>query len=127
MTFDKFKEYAPIFVRLGIGIVFLLFGFDQTFNPANWMAWTPSFISFLSGNVFWLFTGIFNMIVGFLLLIGLLTRLAGLLASLHLIGVIITLGYNDIAIRDFGLLLGAISVLLYGADKWCVDKRIWKS
>ena len=119
------QEYAPIFVRYGIGIVFFLFGIDQIFNSANWFAWTPSFVPF-GAETFWLVNGIFNLSIGVLLLVGFLTRIAALLATLHLVGVIFTLGYNDISIRDFGLLLGALAILLNGADKWSLDKKIFR-
>jgi len=125
----RLKEYSPIAVRLGISIVFLLFGISQIFNGKNWLAWLPPFVdSFpLDPLTFVLFIGIFNFIVGGLLLIGLFTRLAALLGVLHLIGVISVLGYNDIAIRDFGLMLASLSIFLHGPDKWCLDMKIKKA
>ena len=68
----------------------------------------------------------FNTIIGAMLLLGMLTRIASTLAALHLIAVIVTIGYNDISIRDFGLLLATISVLLHGSDNWCLDNKIFK-
>jgi len=41
MDWEKYKSYGPILVRYGVGIVFLLFGLDQLFNPGNWLAWLP--------------------------------------------------------------------------------------
>ena len=122
---EKYKEYAPIVVRYGIGIVFLLIGLDQAFKPESWTSWLPSFASNLpiSGETFFFLTGIFNTIVGVLLLIGLFTRIAAFLAALHLVGVMMTIGYNDVFIRDLGLFLMAISVLFFGADKFCLDNR----
>ena len=125
---EKYQKYAPIVVRYGIGIVFLLIGLDQAFKPGNWVSWLPSFVpSSISGETFFFLTGIFNTIVGVLLLIGFLTRLAAFLAALHLVGVLITIGYNEIFIRDLGLFLMAISVLLHGKDEWCLDNRFGRS
>jgi len=121
------KEYTPILVRYGTGIVFFLFGLSQITTQENWLAWFPSWIESFGVELTTviLITGIFNLIIGGLLLLGLFTRLAALLGILHLVGVITTIGYNDIAIRDFGLLLALIGVLFYGADKWCLDLK-WR-
>jgi len=118
----KYKEYAMPLVRYGLGIVFLLFGYDQIFNPSNWIAWFPqNLVSYI------VYIGGFNLIVGMFLVLGLFTRVAALLASIHLIGVIFTIGYGEVAIRDFGLLLGALGVLFYGADRLSLDKKFRKS
>lgn len=126
MVLDNYKDYAPVFVRLGVGVVFFLFGIDQLIRPEAWFAWLPSWVTWVGPEKFFLMNGIFDLVVGILLLVGLLTRIAAFFAVLHLIGVILVLGYNDVAIRDFGLLLGALSVFLYGADKLCLDKKIWR-
>ncbi len=120
------KDYAPVFVRWGAGIVFFLFGISQLINPENWLAWFPT-LNFIEPLTLIFVNGIVDLIIGFLLLIGLLTRIIAFLAVLHLVGVIFTLGYNDIAIRDFGLLLASLSVLFHGPDKLCLDKRFRKS
>lgn len=124
MNLSKLNKYAPIAVRCGVGLVFFLFGIDQLRNPENWFAWTPAFAT--SVETFWLFNGILDLIVGALLLIGLFIRIISLVAVLHLIGVIYTLGWNDIAIRDFGLLLATISIFFNGADNWCLDRKIFR-
>jgi uncharacterized membrane protein YphA (DoxX/SURF4 family) len=126
MRLDKYKDYAPVLVRYGVGIVFFLFGVDQILNPGNWSAWMPAWIGNLGVELDTIVVslGIFNLAVGVLLLLGLFTRLAALLAGLHLIGVIYTLGWNDITIRDIGLLLASIAVLIYGRDKLCLDRKM---
>lgn len=123
---ERGKEYAPIFVRYGVGIVFLLFGIDQTFSPESWFSWLPIWTLDLpiSQLTFITVLGIFNLIVGVLLIVGFLTRIAALLGSLHLLGVIISLGYNDISIRDFGLFLASLSIIFHGEDKWCLSNRL---
>ena len=40
-----------------------------------------------------------------------------------LIGIIIGLGYNNIAVRDFGLMLITFAIFLGGKDKWCLDYK----
>ena len=125
MKLDNYKKYAPALVRWGVGIVFFLFGISQIKDPANWIAWLPSFTTnmAISQSTMIVFTGVFNLIVGALLILGILTRLAAALAALHLLGIRVTSGYNEITIRDFGLLLGAFAILLNGKDNFCLGKN----
>ena len=118
------KSYAPILVRWGISIVFLWIGIDIWLNTDYWMAWLPGYVSqFIEPTTLMLFTGAFDFVFGLLLLLGLFTRISALFMALHLIGVIMTIGYNDIAVRDFGLLLATIGIFFHGPDTWCLDKK----
>ncbi|MBI2451892.1 DoxX family membrane protein [Candidatus Pacearchaeota archaeon] len=128
MSLEEAERYAPAVVRYGVGIVFFLLGVSQITGPEGWIAWFPSWITSFGFSIptFIFLNGIFDSLVGLLLIIGLLTRIISLLAVLHLVGVISVLGYNDIAIRDFGLLLAALSVFLHDPDKLCLDSKIWK-
>jgi len=121
------KKYAPILARYGVGIVFFLFGILQLINPQSWVSWLPEFIVNNFDPVTFIYVnGIFDLVIGAFLLVGFLTRIVALLGIFHLLGVIFSLGFNDISIRDFGLLLVLVSVLLHGSDEWCLDKKIWK-
>ena len=125
--FEKNRKYSSPLIRWGVGIVFFLFGIDQVRRPGAWEAYFPSALPFgmdLGRAIF--LNGLFDLAIGALLLIGFLTRLVALIGALHLVGVIYYLGYGDIAIRDFGLLFGALAVFFYGADWLCLDRKIWK-
>ncbi len=126
MKLDKLKRYAPIAVRYGIGLVFLLFGISQLTNPGAWFSYFPDWLVQNSIEQTVLMNGIFDLIIGLLLLLGLFTRIAGAIGVLHLAGVIYVVGWSDIGIRDFGLLLGALSVFLYGQDDFCLDNLIFR-
>ncbi len=120
----SFPEYSRILARIAISIVFLWFGITQVINPEYLMGYLPSFIlSSGFAKTFIYLNGTFEIIFGALLAIGLFTRTAALLLSIHLLGIIIGLGYNDIAVRDFGLMLITFAIFLGGRDKWCLD---WK-
>jgi len=117
-------EYSRILTRIAISIVFLWFGINQVINPDYFMGYLPSFILLSNyAKTFIYLNGIFEIIFGILLTIGLFTRTAALLLTIHLFGIIIGLGYNDIAVRDFGLMLVTFAIFLGGKDKWCLD---WK-
>ena len=125
MSLDRFKEYTPAIARWGVGIVFFIFGISQLLNPQSWMAYLPSFALNIGINATTLIymNGVFDLAIGILLLLGVFTRIVSLIGILHIIGIIISLGYNDVSVRDFGLLIVLVSVFLHGADKLCLVKR----
>lgn len=121
----KYKEYSPLVLRIGIGIVFLWFGLTNIFNPQTLIGYLPKFVQTLPIEPLsiLLLTGIFEVVFGVFLIIGLFTRLSSLLLFLHLVVIIIGIGYNDVAVRDFGLALATLAIFLHGPDKWCLDNR----
>ncbi len=126
------RDYAPVAVRLGVSIVFLLLGIDQFVHTTAWTGYLPQwFIDFLPAwqtpEKFMIVNAMFDCLLGLLLLIGVFTRIVAVIAVLHLTGVIITIGYTDIAIRDIGILLGALAVALYGSDRWCLERMLTRT
>src|SRR3989344_7748252 len=112
------KKYAPIVIRIGISLVFLWFGIYQLINPESFLGYVPQAIyehsiemshehslQFFhnipkpSIHVLIMGNGIFEVIFGGLLLIGLFTRVSALLLSLHLAVIMFSIGYNDIGVR----------------------------
>lgn len=120
---DKFKEESIPIVRYSVGLVFFLFGISQLLNPVLWTAWVPQFIPFAPKTVV-ITNGIFDLIIGFFLILGLFLRFFSFIGILHLIGITASVGYNDIGIRDFGILLALVAVFLHGPDQYCIDS-IW--
>ncbi|MBI2004105.1 DoxX family membrane protein [Candidatus Pacearchaeota archaeon] len=125
MSFEKLKEESKPLVRYAIGLVFLLFGVDQLMKPALWTAWIPQFIPFEPANMV-LINGLFDLAIGIFLILGLFLRPFAAIGIIHLITIIASVGYNDIGIRDFGLLLVLVAVFLQGPDKYCLDILIKK-
>ncbi len=123
MPSNNVKEYSPILIRISISLLFLWFGATQIFNPEYLAGYLPDFILASDyANNFLLLNGVFEVVFGLLLLIGLFTKIASLILALHLLGISFSLGYNDIAVRDFILSLVAFSIFLNGKDKLCLDK-----
>lgn len=123
---EKVKQYAPCIVRIGVSLVFLWFGLNQIFDSESFLGYLPEFATKLPIQLTMLImsNGIFETIFGLLLILGLLTRISALLLTLHLIGIIVSLGYNEIAVRDFGLMIATLSIVLHGEDRWCLSKRL---
>ncbi len=141
MNIDKYKRYAPLVLRLGLSLVFLWFGLSQLINPESFLGYVPQWLYShapemihehplqlmhnlqLTPHIIIMGNGIFETVFGILLLLGLFTRISSLLLGLHLMGIMFGLGYNDIAVRDFGLMLATFSIFLQGPDEWCLDAK----
>ena len=126
MDIEKYKGYSPILLRVTVSLIFLWFGLNLLFDTANWLGWLPQWVFALplSSELFLKLNGGFQAVFGLLLLLGYFTRVSALLLSLHLFGIAVNLGYNDIFIRDLGLSLITFSVFLRGPDRFCMKKNI---
>jgi uncharacterized membrane protein YphA (DoxX/SURF4 family) len=120
---DSLKDYGPAVLRIAMALVFFWFAISQLMAPSDWIGYLPSFLANTANPVMFIYANaIFELIFGGLLILGVFTRLAALLLGLHLIGISIALGYNAVAIRDYGLALATLSIVLAGPDKLCLKK-----
>lgn len=104
----KFNIY-----RFALGFVFLVFGIWQIIQPSYWTSYLPLWTKNFNQEILMRINGFFDFFVGLGLILGFYPLIFSALAILHLIGVIFTLGiFNDIAIRDIGLLILAIGIFL---------------
>lgn len=126
---DKLKPYSIYLLRIGLGIVFLWFGFNQVFDSNSWTSYLPEFISILpiEAKSFVLLNGIMEIIFGTLLILGLFTRISSLILSLHLFGIAFSLGYTAIGVRDFGLAIATLVIFFHGEDDFSLDNILKKN
>ncbi len=93
---------------VGIAFVFLYFGIDKFVNPLTWIGWLPPWINGLAGldnNQWLMLIGVTEIAIGGAILIPyrLLQKIVALLAVIHLSAIITQLGWNEITVRDIGL------------------------
>ncbi len=106
-------DIGHMLLLLGLAFVFIYFGIDKFVHPEVWIGWMPPQLNGLAGmsSDLWLqVTGAAEVIIGVLILFPMrfLRKLGLALAVLHLIAVLTQTGWNDIAVRDIGLLALAI-------------------
>ena len=118
----RYQPYAQSVVRYGVALVFLLFGVWQLVDPSSWLGYVPSYVPF-NPTIAVYMNGVIDMVLGIVLTIGFLTRVSAILAALHLAIITISLGLNEIAVRDLGLVIVLVGVFLNGPDRLCLDKR----
>jgi hypothetical protein len=108
---------AFMLLRIAFTVAPILFGLDK-FAQALTDDWTrylaPEFNDILPGSAqdAMYLVGVVEIVAGLVVLVA--PRLGGLLVACWLAGIIVSLllvgGYGDIALRDFGLLLGALTL-----------------
>lgn len=129
-NFEKLKGFVPLLLRLGLGIIFFWFGFTKFTDLDFWMGFIPPWMESIlpiSVNSFLYIQGFIETLIGILLIIGLLVRLSAFVAALILITIILTLGFNDLALRDFGLLMMALSLTILGSGRLTIKSIFKKS
>ena len=120
------KDLVPFLLRIGLGIIFFWFGITKFTNVQDWLRYIPPWLQSLipiSMNLFLYIQGAIETLIGLFLILGIFVRKSAFLAALILIVIIITVGFNDISLRDFGLLMIAISLMILGQGKYSISKK----
>lgn len=118
------SKYAPVVLRLGIGMVFIWFGMNQIFDQSMWVSYIPTFITQITGlsaTTVVLFNGIFEVCMAVLLCFGFRIRIIATLLFLHMIMIVGEIGLNPVGVRDIGIMFALLSIALQGADQYSVD------
>lgn len=122
---DKEKISRYVF-KIATGILFGYFGILALINPdieaAKWLS--PNMTSliefFIPVNIFILILGATQVLVALLFIVDKFSNIVLPIAMILLLGIIINLGLNEIALRDFTILTGLI--YLYFSDKHLENK-----
>lgn len=129
----RLQPYAPLFLRVGIGVVFLLFSWQKlnldTFPQAR------AEIEFISGlglgsvSLVTYYMGIFEFLVALSFFVGFAVRwtapFATILLAFVFASVVARTGFtNDPGLyRDLGMIGGALALWLLGAGPVSLDAR----
>ena len=126
---------AVLLVRLMVGGVFLSEGVQKFLYPDLRGAGRFATLGIPSPEFFGPFVGVFEVVCGVLILIGLLTRLAVVPTICIMLVAIYTTqlpvlekeGFWFMANRirtDYSMLLGSLFLLVVGAGRWSLDSRL---
>src|SRR3989344_1299094 len=129
-VFTKLKPYAPLFIRLGLAAVFLLFGYHKLSEPEQARAEIQLLLDMGLGSAAALnyYVGLFEMIVGISFIVGWGIKYTAPLATLSLLGILGAILRSGVTIdpnlyRDLGLIGAALSLWLTGAGPLSLDER----
>lgn len=113
-------KYSNLVLRLSLATVFLWFGVDKFLHPDYWFnAWVPQSVSSLwqqaglgSVNIVYL-SGVFEILVGVSLITNIFVFFFSALTILFLLSIMFFNGFNEIVVRDIGLVGGFLSLMLW--------------
>lgn len=131
MNTKNLSKYSPFILRLGLGIVFAVHGYQKMFIQGfDGVAEFFTSIGIPAAMFFAYVITILELVGGIMLIIGLLTKwVSGLLAIDMLVALLVVHAQNGFYISGGGyefvlvLFVGAISLLLTGPGIYSVDKK----
>lgn len=118
------KDLSLLVLRIGLSIIFLYFGIlalkDPSGQAAIWLNPKMAAIvtSVVSVKVFMMIMGVAQVAIALGCIFGVLGRVASGAAVLLLAGIIVNLGFNDIALRDLAILTGHLFLAINGGGKY---------
>lgn len=113
-TLDNPTYQAYQILHIGFTVAPILFGLDKFLNlMTDWSQYlAPVIGNIIPVDTFMLIVGVVEIIAG--LVVFFKPRIGAYIVAAWLLGIIINLllvsGYLDVALRDFGLLLGALAL-----------------
>ena len=110
---DPESRTAFQILHLGFTVAPILFGLDKFFNlMTNWVDYLPGFVTkAVNGDVVMAVVGVIEIVAG--IGVWLKPKIFAPVVAAWLVVIIVTLligGFWDIALRDFGLMLGALAL-----------------
>lgn len=100
-------------LRVGLAVTFLWIGVLIIMHPVEWgsymQVWASRLMPF-SVEPMMLSVGVFDLVIGTLLALGVVIPLAAALGALHIAFVLVVSGITDITVRDIGLLAAALAL-----------------
>jgi uncharacterized membrane protein YphA (DoxX/SURF4 family) len=110
---DRESRTAFQILHLGFTVAPILFGLDKFFNlMTNWVDYLPGFVTeAVDGDVVMWVVGVIEIVAG--IGVWLKPKIFAPVVAAWLVVIIVTLligGFWDIALRDFGLMLGALAL-----------------
>ena len=107
-----------IALRLGLGFVLIYAGASILANPESWIGYVPQWVGKIAApETFLMAHGVFELILGVLMLTGFFLPIASLILFLDMGTILLFYGVDDVTFRDFGLLMSALALFLLSVKK----------
>lgn len=126
-----FVTIAPIFLRVVLGVMFLMAGIGKFSNGTDGLAGMLGWLGPLAGTFAFIVAAV-ELIGGAFLIIGLFTRISSILLSIIMIVATITVvlpnaGFMGALGKDIMYLAGLIVLLAQGPGKFSLDGMLFKT
>ena len=113
-TPSTYQDQAYTILHLGFAVAPILFGLDKFLNlTTDWTKYVaPVIAGIIPATTFMLIVGVIEIAAG--VLVWFKPTIGAYVVAAWLLGIIVNLvllgGYYDVALRDFGLMLGALAL-----------------
>ena len=132
---NKKLDLALLVLRIGLAIVFFLFGFHKLASPSQTTAEIQLIVNLGLGAVSAInyYMGLVEVIIALGLIVGIKTKLMGLVSAFltasFLASFLVKFGIsiNPDLYRDVGLTAIGIAIFLSGGGRWSLDARAQKN
>ena len=119
------KSASYHILRVGLAITFLWIGVLIFKNPEAWggylQPWAVGLLPMPLSQAM-ISTAILDIIIGAFLLFDFLPWLAALIGAIHIVIVLVVSGITDITVRDIGLLVAALALMIESLPQWALNK-----
>ncbi len=113
MTRERLQSFATLVLRIGIGFVFLYFGWSGVTEPETWAGLVPAWTHVIaSPEMLVRIHGIVELVGGIMLIFGFFTGYVAGILFLNLLHTVFLLSSPQIIVRDMGILSGLLSLFL---------------
>jgi len=109
---QKYNNYAPLFLRIGLAVVFLFAAISSFLSPSDWIGYLPKFArDIVPANVLLPIFSVVEIVLAAWLLSGVYVRFAALVCVAMLAGIVLAnFSLLPISFRDIGLLFAALAL-----------------
>jgi len=122
---NPLPRIALLLLRLGLAALFLFFGILAILDPAGEAIWLAPWVAALplvGTPAFLLIFGVLEFLIGLALALGICLRYTSLVAAAMLLGIVINLGWSQIAMRDLALMAAALVLATSEDNAW----QLWR-
>lgn len=126
MNFEKYRDYAPLILRIGVGLIFIVAGYGKLTGIDGTISFFGNIGIPMAGVMAWI-VAIVEFVGGIMVLAGFRMSYANILLAIIMLVAILTtkLGSDDMfrAMRlDLMLMLANLALLTLGSGKLSVDE-----
>jgi len=107
-----------VVLRIGLSFVFLWFGINQSIDPSRFLGYLPEMLLNLRfAGTLVIVNGVIDLLEGIFFAWGKYVQVTSIVAFVHLLAITVSVGYNDIMVRDVGLLFAIAALYLMHVKK----------
>jgi uncharacterized membrane protein YphA (DoxX/SURF4 family) len=114
-------------LRYGLAITVGWFGVSQLMEPSQWIGYLPGWAftqSVISTTTLVYMNGVVEVLLPLLLIFNQYSRAIAFLLAVHMVTIIFHLGYDEIAVRDFGILVGFVALIFMSKNSSIISKYL---